>query len=469
MSKAYSLRSQLLKWLLMPMLLLLLLDSSVLYHFANKLMQDSLDTELISTAGEIGEFLEANSKSKITDLDEDTKHDLLKNPTDKTFYNVLDASGNVLIGEQKLKKMDGNLNFPSKTKHKFYYSEFNKQKIRAVLMPAKISVAGKKINLYIQVAETLNKRKQLRQKILAWILVPQIILVIAASLLLWIGIKKSLNPLLVIENELTLRSAQDLKPILLNSVPLEVSKLVNSLNGLISKLNQAMHSQNRFIADAAHQLRTPLAGIRAQVELSDKAQQVSEIKDRLSKISLSTEQLIHLVNQLLILAKNQPEAASYVDFKEIDLVSYVKKIILDFESHADNKNIELSYSGLDEKIMIIGDAVRLHDLIYNLIDNAIRYTQNAGNVMLGITIEDGHACLTVQDNGVGIAESEQAKVFERFYRGKECLGFGTGLGLAIVKEIANLHDATINIESYTASEPKGNVTPGTKITVTFSS
>jgi two-component system sensor histidine kinase TctE len=467
MNKVYSIRSQLLKWLMLPMLLLLLLDSSVLYHYANKLMQDSLDSELISTADDIYELLNANSKNKITDLDENSKQELLKNPTDKTFYSVLDASGYVLIGEPILKYLDTKLNFGSKTKPKFYYSEINKQQVRVVLVPARVFVAGKELNLFIQVAETLKKRAQLRRKILAWILVPQIVLIITASLLLWVGIKKSLMPLLIINNELAQRSAQDLKPILLNSVPLEVSKLVNSLNGLIEKLNQAIHSQNRFIADAAHQLRTPLAGIRAQIELSDKTQSLPEIKDRLNKVSLSTERLIHLVSQLLVLAKNQMEAAYIVNFEEIDLVNFVKKITLDFESLADNKDIELSYLGLNEKIMVNGDAARLYDLIYNLIDNAIRYTPSTGKVVTAVTIEDEHACLSVQDNGVGILESDHENVFKRFYRGNESLEFGTGLGLAIVKEIANLHDASINIQSYTASEAKNNVMPGTKITVTF--
>lgn len=107
-----------------------------------------------------------------------------------------------------------------------------------------------------------------------------------------------------------------------------------------------MHSQNRFIADAAHQLRTPLAGIRAQIELSNKTQKVPEIRDRLSMVSLSTERLIHLVNQLLVLAKNQPDATHLVNFKEVDLVGFVKNIILDFGSHADDKSIELNYFGL---------------------------------------------------------------------------------------------------------------------------
>ena len=129
------------------MLLLLLLDSSVLYHYANKLMQDSLDSELISTADEIGEFLEVNSKNKITDLDEDTKQDLLKNSTDKTFYNVLDVSGNVLIGEAKLKPINAKHSLLSKTKPKFYYSELNKQKVRVVLVPAKVLIAGEELNL----------------------------------------------------------------------------------------------------------------------------------------------------------------------------------------------------------------------------------------------------------------------------------------------------------------------------------
>ena len=469
MSKAYSIRSQLLRWVLLPMLLLILLDSTVLYHYANKLMQDSLDSELVATADEIGEFLAANSKNKVTELDEDARQDLLKNPTDKTFYNVLDASGNILAGELELKQINTKHNLLLSTKPKFYDSILNKQKIRVARVAASIVIAGKELNLYIQVAETLNKRTQLREKILAWILVPQIILIITASLLLWVGIKKSLNPLLMIDSALTQLNAQDLMPILVSNVPKEVSKLVNSLNGLIFRLNQAMLSQNRFIADAAHQLRTPLAGIRAQVELCDKTQEVAEIRHRLCKVSLSTERLIHLVNQLLVLAKNLPEAAHLVNFKEIDLVGLVKNILLDFESHADNKNIELSYLGLNEQANILGEAARLYDLVYNLIDNAIRYTPSAGKVIVGVSIEGKHIHLTVEDNGVGIAKSEQDSIFERFYRSQQSVEFGTGLGLAIVKEIANLHNATIKVQSYTDSEAKASGIIGTKITIIFPS
>ena len=467
MNKVYSIRSQLLKWLLLPMLLLLLLDSSVLYHYANKLMQDSLDSELISTADEIGEFLQANGQNKIADLDENAKQDLLKNPTDKTFYNVLDVSGNVLIGEAKLKPINAKHSLLTITKPKFYYSELNKQKVRVVLVPTKVLIAGEELNLFIQVAETLNNRTQLQEKILAWILVPQIILIIAASLLLWVGIKESLKPLLMIDHDLALRTAQDFKPISLNNIPTEVSELVSSLNGLIFKLNQSMNTQNRFIADAAHQLRTPLAGIRAQIELSDKTQKVPEIRDRLSKISLSTERLIHLVNQLLVLAKNQPEAAQLVKFKDVNLVDLVKHIILDFESQADDKSIDLNYVGLEEKTIIKGEASRLHDLIYNLIDNAIRYTPIDGKVTAGVLIEDGHVCLVMQDNGIGVAENEIEDIFKRFYRGKQSEEFGTGLGLAIVEEIASLHDATINIQSCTTSEAKNGGIAGTKMIVSF--
>lgn len=467
MSKAYSIRSQLLKWLLLPMLLLFLLDSSVLYHYANKLVQDTLDGELARSADEIIEFLQANSKNQLTDLSQDAKQDLLQDPTDRIFYSVLDKSGNVLLGERKLRLLDTEHKFNTKTKPKYYYSEINKEKVRIALVTAEISVASEQLNVFIQIAETLNKRTQLKEKVLVWILVPQIILIITASLLLWIGIKKSLMPLLVIDNQLSQRSAQDLQPILLDKVPLEVIKLVNSLNGLIDNLSQAIHNQNRFIADAAHQLRTPLAGIQAQIELLDKSQNLLEIKDRLNKISLSTERLIHLVSQLLVLAKNQKEAAYILNFEEIDLVSFVKHIILDFESHADNKNIELSYFGLNKKISINADAARLYDLIYNLIDNAIRYTQIAGKVDVGVTTEDGHICLNVLDNGIGILESDHENVFKRFYRGNESLEFGTGLGLAIVKEIADLHNATINILSHSASELKVDMSSGTRVVVIF--
>ncbi len=461
MIKPYSIRRQLLKWLLIPMLGLLILDTSLLYHFANKVERETFDHGLLSTANDIDEFLEKFNAKKLAPLDQNTQRALLTDASDEVFYSVKDEFGQTLIGEP-------NIEFKKKLQTSFvlsntvyYYSEFKHQKIRIISMPATIGLSGKQLNVYIQVAETLNKRIHIRQQILAWILLPQLILFVAAGVLLWIGIKHGLNPLWEVNNALAKRSYTDLKPIKLSNIPIEITRLVDSVNELMAKLNQTIYSQNRFLADAAHQLRTPLAGARAQLELANQSKSLPDIKIRLQKISLSTERLIHLINQLLILAKSQPEAIHQLNFEPIDLAGFVKVVACEFDLNASAKNITLSYAGNDEKYLVLGEKSGLHNLIYNLIDNAIRYTPYGGSVTLNVFTQNGGVCFTIEDNGIGIPKSEQNMVYERFYRGNQTTDFGTGLGLAIVKEITALHHATIAIES----DDKGKL--GTKISVFF--
>lgn len=459
MIKTYSIRRQLLKWLLIPMLVLLILDSSALFHFANKVERETFDHGLLSTANDIDEFLEKFNKPELVELDHTTKKALLSDDFDKIFYSVKDEFGQPLIGEAGI-EYKGNLQDKFSTAHTiYYYSELNHQKIRVISMPATISVSGKELNIYIQVAETLNKRKKIREQILVWILLPQLILFLAAGILLWIGIKRGLNPLWAVNNALAKRSYSDLEPIKLTNIPVEITRLVDSVNELMAKLNRAIHSQNRFLADAAHQLRTPLAGTRAQIELASHSTSLPDIKNRLQKISISTERLIHLINQLLILARNQPEAIHQIDFEPIDLVSFVKEVACEFDLSLIEKTVALTYIGDDQEVIISGERAGLHNLIFNLIDNAIRYTFTGGEVKLNVIVKEDRACLVVKDNGLGIPENELAMVFERFYRGNQTAEFGTGLGLAIVKEITALHNATITIES--------NHLEGTKISVFF--
>lgn len=458
MIKSYSIRRQLLKWLLIPMFVLIVLDSSALYHFASKLEQETFDHDLLATANDIHGFLEKYNSLKLVELDRNAQQAFLSDASDKIYYSVKDEFGQTLLGDAGIeysRKLQSNFS----TAHTvFYFSELKHQSVRVISMPETIKVAGKDLNIYIQVAETLNKRNQIEKQTIAWILTPQFALLIAAGILLWIGIQRGLSPLWEVNDALSKRSLRDLEPIKLDNVPEEVTRLVDSINELMAKLNQAIHSQNIFLADAAHQLRTPLAGTRAQIELANQSKSIPEIKGRLAKISISTERLIHLINQLLILAKNQPETIQQTNFEEIDLVDFVKKIACEFDLDADMKSVDLSYTGTDECIMINGEKSGLHNLIFNLIDNAIRYTPNSGKVTISVFIVDARPCLVVEDNGTGIPRHEQEMVFERFYRGSQTTAFGTGLGLAIVKEIAILHNATIRMESSNT---------GTKISVFF--
>ncbi|MFM9836061.1 MAG: sensor histidine kinase [Methylophilaceae bacterium] len=466
MSKPYSIRSQLLKWLLIPMMLLVVVDSTFLYHFAGNLEQKAFDRALLDTANDIAQFVKESSAKRLVGLDNDTKEMLLSDSSDMMFYAVTDINGSVFLGEPGISNKTNIRTKPFSDASSFYFSEFKQQRIRVASWPTTIRVDGKEMQVEILVAETLNKRKQLSKQILAWILVPQLLLLLAAGLLVLVGIKRGLEPLWEVNNALATRSYRDLEPIKLTNTPREVKRLIDSANSLMNKLNQAIHSQNRFIADAAHQLRTPLAGIRAQIELADQSQNVTEIKGRIHKISTSTERLIHLVNQFLTLAKNQPEAIHQMNFEVIDLVTIVKNVTSELSANAAIKNISLLYHGAQENVMISGDKARIHDLVYNLIDNAIKYTSNDGKVSAELYAEEGEAYLIVEDNGIGIPAKDLKLVFERFYRGDQSSDFGTGLGLAIVKEIATLHNATVEVVSKSGDDVEIK-SRGTKFKVNF--
>lgn len=435
------------RWLLIPMLVLLVLDSSALYHFANKLERETFDHDLLSSANEIHEFLEKSNTKEFVGLDDNTKKALFSDAIDQFFYSIKNEFGQQILGDVAI-KFNKNLQSDFSTSRTIYYNDIvNQQNVRVISMPATINISNMPTKIFIQIAQTTKKRQQINQQILAFILIPQLILLVAAAFLLWVGIKRGLQPLLSVNDALAKRSYLDLDSIQLNNVPVEITWLVESVNQLMAKLKHAIQTQNQFLADAAHQLRTPLAGIRAQIELANQSKSLPDIKNRLQKISISTERLIHLINQLLILAKSQPEAIHQINFEPIDLAGFVKIVACEFDLNVSAKNITLSYLGQDERMMVLGEKSGLHNLIYNLIDNAIRYTPYGGTVSLNVFKQNNGVYFTIEDNGIGIPESEQGMVFERFYRGNQTTDFGTGLGLAIVKEITALHHATIEIES----------------------
>ena len=441
MTDSYSIRRHLLKWLLLPMLFLISIDSTILYHFARKLERNAFDHELLSTAGDVNEFLKKSSSNKLTALDSETAEVLFSDGVDKMYYNVRDDSGKLLIGEAGITLHKN----PSASHPVFSYAKINQEKVRVVSIPASLDINGQDLNVHIQVAETMNKRRDIRDQIIAWITVPQIVLLIASAFLVWIGVAQGLRPLKYVNEALNKRSYRELEPIELNNIPEEIDQVIGSINSLMAELRETINAQNRFIADAAHQLRTPLAGIFAQIELANDAQNIPDVQDRLKKISLGSERLIHLVNQLLILAKNQPDAIHQIKFEKLDLAKFVKHVTSELAPNAIIKEIDLGYAGSDKKILINGEKARLYDLIYNLIENAIRYTANGGKVTTYVSLDGNEVCLVVEDNGIGIAKEERSLVFDRFYRSSQSKEFGSGVGLAIVKEIASLHNAKIEI------------------------
>jgi two-component system sensor histidine kinase TctE len=278
--------------------------------------------------------------------------------------------------------------------------------------------------------------------------------------LVWYGIDRGLRPLATLQHEISSRSHRDLSPLPESNAPGEVRALVRAMNDLLARLASALSAQQRFTADAAHQLRTPLAGIKTQAELALRQDRLDDVQHTLRQLNTATGQTTHLINQLLSLARSEPAVSRAQATQRINLHELARDTTTEWVPRALARNIDLGFDGSALPATIEGDAVLVRELLSNLLDNAIRYTQPGGQVTVRVAIADSAVTLSVEDNGPGIPPAERERVFERFHRVLGNGGEGCGLGLSIVREIAQSHGA----ETRLAAGKNGN---GTVVTVSF--
>jgi two-component system sensor histidine kinase TctE len=297
----------------------------------------------------------------------------------------------------------------------------------------------------ILVAETLNKRHILANEILLGMLLPELLLIVLVGVLVWYGVERGLRPLAALQKEIGSRSHRDLSPLPEQNAPGEVRSLIRAMNDLLARLSAALSAQQRFIADAAHQLRTPLAGLKTQTELALRQKAFDEVRHTLQQINTATGQTTHLVNQLLSLARAEPDADRAQALQPLNLDDLARDTTAEWVPRAIARNIDLGFDGCAGAAMIEGDGLLIKEMLGNLLDNAIRYTQPRGQVTVRVAAESGQVLLSVEDNGPGIPPGERERVFERFHRGLGTGAEGCGLGLAIVREIAQSHNADIRL------------------------
>jgi two-component system sensor histidine kinase TctE len=263
--------------------------------------------------------------------------------------------------------------------------------------------------------------------------------------LVWVGIQLGLRPVKRLRDEIAQRSPLDLRPIVESSVPREISPVVVTLNRLFATLRAAGQSQQQFIANTAHQLRTPITGMQAQLDLLAAEPKAEPVKDRLLTLQESIRQLARAANQLLTLARADPAANIAIKNQPVDLNTLVGEVVAKFFDRALQSDIDL---GVElQPVSIVADPSLLDDLLSNLVDNALKYTPAGGSVTVRAGIEHGRPFLSVEDSGPGIPEAERQRVRQRFYRLPNSPGHGSGLGLAIVDEIARLYGAAVTIGS----------------------
>jgi two-component system sensor histidine kinase TctE len=284
-------------------------------------------------------------------------------------------------------------------------------------------------------------------------------------MLVWFGLTRGLAPLVSLREMIRRRRPDDLSPIDPRAAPEELEPLLNAFNELLQRMQQNLAAQRRFISEAAHQMKTPLAGLRTQAELALREPSAEDLRSSLRQIAASTERATHLINQLLSLARAEHQATDLAAFEAVNLAALAGEVLRDFVPLALARGIDL---GLEPEPAgeVIGLPLLLRELLRNIVDNAIRYTPDGGTVTVRVRGEGKMVILETEDTGSGIPEGERYLVFERFYRVLGTRVDGTGLGLAIVREIAAQHDALVRL-GFNPRSTNPNW-PGTLISIEFS-
>lgn len=322
--------------------------------------------------------------------------------------------------------------------------------------------------LLIQVAEGLESRSALARDIVRGVILPQFVIVPISILLVWFGLGQGIVPLNELQARIRRRRPDDLSPIDQREAPEEIAPLVDSINGLLGRLEQSILTQKRFIADAAHQLKTPLAGLRMQAELATRQTDPQELRTSLHQISLSVVRTTRLVNQMLLLARAENQGVATRGASTIvDLRAPVRDAVQELAPMALDKGLDLEFDAPDAPLWVGGHALLLHELTKNLLDNAIAYTPRGGSVAVRLRADSANwrVILSVEDSGLGIAPDERDLVFRPFYRVLGTGHDGSGLGLSIVQEIARQHGAPVELSDNPACTQ--TATPGLVVRLRF--
>ena len=438
-----TLRSQLLRGVLIPLSALLVAGIPASYFVIGSITRDIYDGELMEIVRELALHLRRGAGTLEFDLTAEAERSLLLDQYDRIYYAVRTADGRTIAGEQGLPAVRLS---PGAAGYGYGEGEFDGADVRVAALRVPAAGGAQDAGAVIEVAETQVKRRRVMRELLVGVVLPQVMLVIAATVLVLLGVRRGLSPLERLRQAVAERSHKDMSTLDPRGVPGEVSPLVHAINDLMARLGAVLERRDRFIADTAHQLRTPVAGLKAHIEVALREEDLSLTKRSLAHLYVSAERLSHLVSQLLSLARNDPSAAHRENFTRIDLHKLVLETTAEWVSHAYGKKIDLGFEGVDGPVMIDGDATRLTELVNNLVDNAIRYTQVGGRVTVRVAAGDGRARIVVSDDGPRIPVEERERVFERFHRLLGTGVEGSGLGLAIVRDIASLHDAEIALE-----------------------
>lgn len=439
-----SLQRQLLLWLLLPQLALWAGGGLLTYRIALSYAEKGIDQSLTQSVRALARQVKPVGSGLLIDFPRAAQDVLEQDPKDRVSYMVSSPPGKFLLGNQQLPQPTEAPRLGGEPV--FYGAQLDGRPIRIVALDLSYGDAKAPQTLRVQVGKSLAVQQRIASELIADLLAPLLALGVLLSLLVHGGIQRGLAPLTRLTAQLENRSINALSPIGMTQSPREVHALVDAINGLLEEVARSVHQEKRFLNDAAHQLRTPLAGLISQVELAQREATDPSLAERLAKVHTGAERSAHLVHQLLTLARTEAQAHRV----PIDLAALAREVAREWTPRALAAGMDLGYEG-EHKLIFEGDALQLREALSNLIDNALRYTPAGSTITLRLQRDPSGIHLAVEDNGPGLGPDDMGHVFQRFWRGSPLPG-GCGLGLAIVQEIAHRHGGTARVE---AVEPHG--------------
>lgn len=465
-----SLFGEILDWMLTPLLLLWPISLVLTWVVAQNIASKPFDRALALNVQTLSKLITVQQGRASLALPRPARELLHADSEENIYFQVIGPQGDLLGGDKTLpaptllaNKVLGQVQF----RDDVIAGLDVKVAYTWVSLPASGSAPA-----LVQVAETLDKRSVLATDIVKGVMLPQFFVLPLAVLLVWLALVQSMKPLSQLEKHIRARKSDDLSPIDAQRVPLEVAPLVDSVNDLLLRLTESIKRQKRFLADAAHQLKTPLAGLRMQADLAQREGASSEdLKQSLRLIGRASIRATHSVNQLLSLARAEG-SDNAMQHTQCDIAALTLEVVRDCVPHALDKHIDMGFEGMLGNAgtsLVLGNATLLKEMVRNLVDNAIHYTPSSLLSPGVITVRlltnpvTQTLVLQVEDSGPGVPAAERELIFRPFYRALGTEVDGSGLGLAIVMEIAQRHHASVSVEDTQPGQEK----PGARFSVHF--
>jgi two-component system sensor histidine kinase TctE len=441
-----SLRRQLLLWLLVPQLILWIAVATLAYRIALNYALKGIDQSLTQSVRSLARQVKPAGSGLYIDFPRAAQAIMEEDPGDPVSYMVSSPPGRFILGNVGRDLLPPPPTTAVRGETVLYDAPYAGKPFRHAALELDYGDPDAPQRMRVQVAKSLAVRERIASDLVRDMLVPLVLLGAVLGLIVSAAVARGLAPLQRLQSEVGEKSVEALHPIEMTRAPREVHALADAVNRLLAAVRRSVQQEKRFLDDAAHQLRTPLAGLKGQLDMALAETDPQALKTRLAKVDAAVERSAHLVHQLLSLARSEQE----VPLETIDVARLAREVAREWTPRVRPQGIDLGYEG-DESVTARANALLLREALDNLVDNAVRYAGAQATITLRARSEQGRPVLEVEDNGTGLSDAERDQVFERFARASHTAG-GVGLGLSIVRQIARRHGGDARL---LAAQPRG--------------